>query len=291
MSKPILALTGASGFLGRHLARMLSSDFRIRAISTHPMHFSSVSEVRAGDIRDPTFLQLALKGCNAVVHCAAITNTIDPDLMEVNVNYTHRLVMAAKKARLKNFVYISTENVTYNCKDPYTRSKVEAEKIVLKYFPGALIVRPSLIFGREDKRYLAIFVKAIRKLPIVPVFPESVCTLQPIHVEDVAKLVLQGLKLKKQGVYSLVGCEPCSFAKIGQVLERYLGKRRLFLPIPALMVKLSAFLLGLGSKNMRRLSFLLQNAFVLRHANLKKLEASFHYKLPPFEERLKDLVL
>lgn len=290
MSKPLLALTGASGFLGRHLAHVLSSEFHVRAISTHPMHFAGVSEVRAGNIKDPVFLQLALKGCNTVVHCAAVTNTIDPDLVEVNVNYTHRLVVAARKARVKTFVYISTENVTYKREDPYTKSKVEAERIVLRYFPQALILRPSLIFGKEDKRYLAVFVKAIQTLPIVPVFTKSSCMLQPIHVEDVAKLTHQGLKLKKKGVYSLVGTEPHSFAEVGKIVETYLGKHRFFLPIPGFLVKAVAFLLILGPNKMRQLGFMLQNAFVLRNANLKKLEVSFQYKLPPFEERLKDLV-
>ncbi len=290
MVKPILSLTGASGFLGRYLARELSSSYKIRMISHHKVLVKGISEYNAGDLKDPSFLEKALKGCQVVVHCAAVTNAADPALWEVNVNYTRRLVETAKRVGVKRFVYISTENVTYHCKDPYTQSKEEAERVVLQHFPQALIMRPSLIFGGEDKRYLGIFVKAIHSLPVVPVFPRSSCTLQPIHVEDVSKLVYQGLKLDKKGIFTLVGSEPMSFAEVGKMLAKYVGKKRYFLPVPRFMVKFVSFFLQFGPRSAKRLHFMLENAFVVRHTNLERLEEEFKYTLVPFEERLKDII-
>ena len=288
--KPILALTGASGFLGRHLVVELAKEYAVRSITRHKVPVLGVHESFIGNLKEVVFLERALGGCQVVVHCAAVTNHVDPDVVEVNVNYTRRLVQAAKKEKVKKFVYISTENVTYHCKDPYTRSKAEAERLVLQKFPQALILRSSLIFGREDQRYLSILMKAVRSLPVVPVFPKSICTLQPIHVEDVAKLVHQGLKLNKKGTYTLVGAEPCSFAEVGRILEKYIGKHRLFLPIPGFLVKFVSFFLQFGPRSAKRLHFMLENAFVLRSTSVRKLEQEFKYSIPSFEERLKDII-
>lgn len=291
MAKDILVLTGASGFLGRYLARELSHDFMVRAVTHHELRVKGVSDYKIGDLKNSTFLEQALKGSNVVVHCAAITNTTDPDLESVNVHYTERLVLAAKAVKVKTFVYISTENVTYHCQDPYTKSKAQAESIVLKSFKNALIFRPSLIFGRGDKRYLGSFVKAIRTLPLVPVFSRSVCTLQPIHVKDVAKLILQGLRLNKKGVFTLVGGDPVSFSEIGHFLAQQMGKTRLFVPIPGFLIKGFSSLLALGPKKAKRLHFMLENAFLIRNVNVKSLEENFDYTLPPLKERLKDIFL
>ena len=291
MKKDILILTGASGFLGRHLAHELSHDFKVRAVSHHALRVKGVSDYKIGDLKDSTFLEQALKGSNVVVHCAAITNTMDPNLESVNVHYTERLVRAAKTAKVKRFVYISTENVTYQCKDPYTQSKALAEFIVLESFKDALILRPSLIFGRSDKRYLGIFVKAIRMLPLVPVFSQRACMLQPIHVEDVAKLTLQGLRLNKKGVFTLVGGGPMSFSEIGHFFAQRIGKTCLFVPIPGFLIKGVSSLLAFGPKKAKRLHFMLENAFLMRNVNVRTLEENFAHTLPPLKERLKDIFL
>src|SRR3989344_6596695 len=142
MAKERLCLTGASGFLGGELVDKLAITYDIKAISRIPIHVKGIREYAVGNLKDDDFLKNALKKCGIVVHVAAVTNTIDPELEEINVRYTDRLINAAKSAGVKKVVYISSENVTYQREDPYTLSKKEAEKIVLKKYKDALILRP-----------------------------------------------------------------------------------------------------------------------------------------------------
>lgn len=283
-----VGITGGTGFLGKFIVQELSYNHIVRVISSHEIPENLGHEHFVGEFTDD-FLQKAVCNCHIVIHASAITNAFDPLLHEVNIANTARLVAAAKKEKVHQFIFISSENVTYGCKDPYTASKKEAERIALLYYKNALILRPSIIFGPGDRRYLWSFVEAIRRFPVVPVFAGKNSTIQPIHAEDVARIVHKGIEQKKSGIYTLVGAEPLSFQELGTLIARILGKKVTFITLPGMLFRPFLLISKVGPKKFKRFGYMIENALILRNGYPKTLEKAFGYFIPPVEKRLQEV--
>src|SRR5262245_41160462 len=173
-------VTGASGFTGGHLARLLvESGQKVRALVRRTSSLDSLKDLPIesfdGDLGDEDVLRRAVAGCEQVYHIAAVYREAklkDSYYHEVNVLGTRRLAEAALAEGVP-FLYCSTcgvhgevdgeadESAPYNPGDIYQRTKVEAEKIVLGLHRErglrAVILRPVGIYGPGDRRFLKLF--------------------------------------------------------------------------------------------------------------------------------------
>ena len=201
-------VTGASGFTGSHLARMLvESGHRVRALVRRTSALELLSDVEVerfeGDLSDDVRLRRAVEGVDRVFHIAAVyreARISDHQYHEVNVLGTRRLAEAALAEGVP-FLYCSTcgvhgevegeadESAPYNPGDVYQRTKVEAENIVLALNRErglrAVILRPVGIYGPGDRRFLKLFKGVARRR--FPMIGSGRVSYHLTHVEDVAR--------------------------------------------------------------------------------------------------------
>jgi len=181
MDKKVL-VTGASGFTGSHLCRdLVTKGYHVRALVRGTSNINDLKkldlEIAFGNITEPDSLDKAVKGIETVYHIAALyrqENVPTKLFWDVNVKGTKNLLEASLKAGVKRFIHCSTVGVQgeisnppakethpYNPGDEYQRTKMEGEKLVLRFFrenelPG-VIVRPVGIYGPGDTRFLKLF--------------------------------------------------------------------------------------------------------------------------------------
>jgi nucleoside-diphosphate-sugar epimerase len=175
-------VTGASGFTGGHLCRtLIQRGYSVRALVREKSNYDAVQALGAepsfGDLRDRPSLARAVEGINIVYHIAAAYREQDVPrhhFYDINVKGTENLLQVCEAAGIERFVHCSTvgvqgeiktppadENTPYNPGDFYQRSKVEGEKLALRFFkedrlPG-VVFRPVGIYGPGDLRFLKLF--------------------------------------------------------------------------------------------------------------------------------------
>jgi len=233
-----ILLTGAQGFLGRHLLPELLKRCDVRCLVRKDFVYQHPRlEICVGDVTDESMVKRCMRGVDAVVHAAALLHSTAQETFAVNVEGTRHLVRAAKKHRVKHFIFISTENVLYDyCQDPYTRSKREAEHLV-ETLRASTILRPSIIYGKDDDKYLSYLISFVKRSPLVPVLGDGENLLQPVYVDDVVTCVLHALTLPVRGTYTVCGPQPYSYNDLIRFIADFYGVKRLILHFPLWLLK------------------------------------------------------
>lgn len=194
MERGLAALTGGTGFLGRHLARALAADgWRVRLLArrdpTGVLGPGATPEAVLGDLADAAALRRLCDGADLVVHAAGRVRA--PGLAAfraANVDGARAVAAAALAARCVRFVLVSSLAAREPRLSPYARSKREGEEAVAAVLgEAARVVRPCAIYGPGDRETLALF-RAAALSPVLPVLaPDARVTL--VHVEDAARAV------------------------------------------------------------------------------------------------------
>jgi NADH dehydrogenase len=144
-----------------------------------------------------------------------------------------RIAEAASRAGLRHMVQVSAIGADAASKSAYARTKAAGEQAVLRAFPQAVILRPSIIFGPEDG-FFNRFAKMAMLSPALPLIGGGKTRFQPVYVGDVAAAVARALSLPAaQGkTYELAGPRVYSFRQLMEILLAEIGRRRLLLPLP-----------------------------------------------------------
>ena len=188
----LIALIGGGGFVGRATAQaLLAKGARVRIVQRNPRAASAVKalgnlgqvQFAAGDVTKPASLARALEGVDAVVNLAGSFG----DMQAVQAEGAGHVAKAAADAGAARLVHVSAIGADAASPSLYGRSKAAGEAAVRAAFPGAVILRPSIIFGRDDA-FINRFAGILSMAPVMPVF--SAGTLfQPVFVGDVADAV------------------------------------------------------------------------------------------------------
>jgi nucleoside-diphosphate-sugar epimerase len=192
-------LTGTSGYLGSRLLPRLASDGARRIVClSRRKPVDSVSgnvEFVRGDLLERESYAGAIAGCDSVVHLAAATGKHAPaEYMRVNRDGTEALAIEARRAGVQRFLHVSTIAVKFSDKShyPYAQSKQQAEAIVAKTGLRWIVVRPTLILGKNAPGLIGL--SRLAGLPIVPVFGDGRTLVQPVFVDDLAACLIAILK-------------------------------------------------------------------------------------------------
>jgi NADH dehydrogenase len=250
-----ILLTGATGFVGGHVARELSrrgarlalfarSEPKARALSGQGF------EVRMGDLTDRDACFRAVAGCDQVLHLAAAADVSDPGVnRRANVDGLENLLAACRSAGVNHFTFVSSTCAGRAKRDAYGETKrVGEERVIASGLPFT-IVRPTMIYGRGSQEF-DTFVRVVRLSPIVPLIGDGRNLIQPIFLGD-AVAVLAALAdggrpgAARGATFDLAGPEPVAFDAFVQHVARALGKpRRAILHLPPAPLLLAARILG-----------------------------------------------
>lgn len=247
----IVTVLGGSGFIGRHLAQeLLARGARLRVASRHPEKAYAVKtlgnlgqvQFARVDVTRPESLAAVLAGSDAVVN---LVGAFGGDLDAVQGKGAGRIAAAAQTAGASALVHVSALGADAGSDVAYARSKADGEAAVRAAFPTATIVRPSIVFGPDD-RFVQMFGELIASLPVLPVFaPEA--RLQPVFVDDVAAAIANAVSdpLAHGGkTFELAGPEVIDMLALNQRIAAAQGRARSFVPLPDAVSGMIAALTG-----------------------------------------------
>ena len=196
MKRGALFVTGASGFVGRRVLALAGEHFeRVVALSRGAVaDLPAGAESVRGDLLEdsPASWERALTGCDAVLHLAATTGRAAPSAYESGIVVaTQRLAVAAQRAGVRHFVYVSSIAVRFADQThyAYAHTKTAAERLVRESGLTASIVRPTIVAG-PGSPVMAGFAR-LALAPLTPVFGDGQRRVAPIHVDDLAEALLE----------------------------------------------------------------------------------------------------
>lgn len=247
----LVVLLGGTGFFGRHLAQeLLAAGARLRVASRSPErawamkplgNLGQLQLVRC-DVTRPEQVAAVLVGADAVVN---LVGAFAGDLDAVQGAGAGRVAQAARAAGASAFVQISAIGANADSEVTYARTKGEGEAAVLAAFPGASIVRPSLLFGPDDA-FTNMFAGLIAMLPALPVFGPA-AKLQPVFVDDAARAVAAVLADPAHHggkTFEIAGPEVVTMLELHQRLAAAQGRERWFVELPDMVSSAFATLTG-----------------------------------------------
>ncbi|MSO94441.1 MAG: complex I NDUFA9 subunit family protein [Thermoleophilia bacterium] len=245
----MILVTGATGFVGGHVVRMLAkAGERVRALVRDASGAEALDGVECelvrGDVTDPASLRAAVEGCTAVVHLVAILTGKSDDFERVMIGGTRNLLDAAGTAGVRRFVQMSALGTSEETKDtvPYYRAKWAIEEAVRDSGLGYAILRPSFVFA-GDGGALAQFTRIAKLAPVTPVIGSGKQRLQPIWADDLARAVALALRSSDDLLVELGGPDVVDWNEFWSQLKTALGTRRPSLHVPFWLMRSQAVLL------------------------------------------------
>ncbi len=229
----MILVTGATGFVGRHLvARLQARGETIRPLvrdewTARRAHGAGI-EPAIGGVTDRESLFRAMDGVETVIHLVAIiVEKGDATFERINAEGARNVAEAARAAGVKRFLHMSANGVQDNPRYPYLQSKWQGEQAVVASGLPYAALRPSLIFGAGDQ-FFNTLATLVRLNPIVPIAGDGRALFQPVWVEDVCtcflKLLDDDAYLGQS--YEIGGPEQLSYEDLVDVVMRVLGTRK-----------------------------------------------------------------
>ena len=248
----LIAVTGATGFVGRHIAATLARrGHTVRALVRHsPTSKPAGVDVVAGDLADDTALAALVRHANAVIHLVGIiVETGHATFQAVHVDGVRRLLRVARDAGVERFVHMSAVGARDDPgATPYHRTKWQAEELVRDSVLPYVILRPSLINGPENAP-IRTLARLHHALPVIPVFGDGHFPLQPVWIDDVAlAFALAAERVELTGTFELGGPAVLTYEDFVLAIGRAAGRSRplVHVPLPLVRAAAAAFA-GLGA--------------------------------------------
>ncbi len=243
----LVTVFGGGGFVGRYVVQALcAAGARVRvavrdtrgAVIVKPLGNLGQVSLCACDITKPGTVANALAGAEMAVNLVGSFDNLDAIQRVGAAN----VAQAAAKAGVSALVHMSAIGADADSAAEYGRSKAGGEAAVRAAFPHATILRPSIIFGREDA-FINRFAGLIRMLPIVPVIGAET-KFQPVFVGDVARAVVAALQGPGGQTFELGGPQVFSMLQLNEWIAKATGHNKLFVPVPDAAAKLLSFIPG-----------------------------------------------
>ena len=243
----MICLTGANGFLGRYVLKLLEEQkHQVCCLSKNPQSSTHFVQWKYFDLASSSQPEDLLNGCTQIFHVAGAIKGKPEYLTEINYLGTQILLEAAERVNVGKFIYISSiDALLFN--HPYAKSKGDAEELVKNSDLNSIIIRPSVIFGLDDTKNFHSLNTVIQRMPILPLPYKGEFQWEPVFVGDLANYIVeQGLNNnKKKEISNVVGPETLSFSEILSLMEKYRNVKRIKIPIPGFFMLILKTLLAL----------------------------------------------
>ena len=239
-SNELVTVFGGSGFIGRYVCEyLLKNGVRVRVATRDPRNAYFIQPLGQvgqfgfvkADITDAAAVRDAVRGSSAVVNLCGVFGR---RMYGVHVEGARNVAEAAKKLGAQALVQVSAIGADPDSPSDYGRTKGEGERAVKKAFSKATIIRPSLVFGPEDK--LTNRFASMGRLPVLPMFAAR-RKFQPVYVRDLARAIgLAALDPAKHAgkTYEIGGPQVMSMKELHQAIFSLTGQTPELVPIPDL---------------------------------------------------------
>ena len=253
-NQKIIAIFGAGGFLGKHLMRELTKlDYRVKVATRNPylkgylkpLGSPGQIELFKTNIFDQESVKQVLKNCDLAINLVGILyETRKQKFNQIHSQFPHLLSNLCNELGTKNLIHVSALGVRERHTSQYMQSKLQGEKNIQDNFKPSVILRPSVVFGPEDK-FFNTFASIAQFSPVLPLIGGGKTKFVPIYVGDVAKAVVKTLDLNNSEpeIYELGGPKNYSFKELMEILLIEIKKKRFLIPIPFGMAKFQSYFL------------------------------------------------
>ena len=229
-------LTGPFSYSGSYLARQLleAGAEEVRGLVAHsrqcPPGLEAV-KVHPLDFSRPEQLTEALRGADVFYNTYWVRFNHRRFTHEEAVNNIRILFRAAQEAGVRRVVHVSITNPNLDSPFEYFRGKAELEKDLAESGLSHAVLRPAVLFGGRDILINNI-AWALRTFPVFGVFGRGDYGIRPIHVRDLAQLMLEAGRKEDNFTVNAVGAERFTYRELSETLARILGLKRLIMPCP-----------------------------------------------------------
>ncbi|MDR6114117.1 MULTISPECIES: complex I NDUFA9 subunit family protein [unclassified Sphingomonas] len=238
MTNKLVTLIGGGGFLGRYVAReLMRTGARVRVAQRDPRQAYFLrtqgglgqTQFVAADIARPDTVARAVEGADAVVNLVGV---MGGNMQRIHVDGARTVAEAARAAGVEALAHVSAIGADSNGAAAYARSKGQGEDAVRQAFPNATILRPSIVFGREDQ-FVNRFAGMV-SAPIVPILRAGV-KFQPVFAGDVGQAIVAAIldgETHGGRTYELGGPDVLSMGELIRWIAATLGRKPNFVELP-----------------------------------------------------------
>ena len=243
---------GGSGQIGRNLIRKLTkNNYRVTVVTRniHQKSYIIKTQANAGyidiiesNIFDEIKIRNLFKKADICINLIGILfekkkgNTFK----NIHTVFPSLLAKLSKEYNLKHFVHLSALGINQALDSDYAKSKLEGESNILKNFPLATILRPSIVYSVDDN-FTTNFMTLLNRLPVFPIYYDGKTKFAPIHCSDLTDVIYF---IISKNIYSKIiectGPEIISFKDLLNKLLKLIGKKRILIPLPLSIAKFSA---------------------------------------------------
>jgi len=242
-----LAVTGAFSYSGKYITkRLLERGEEVITLTGHsnrPDPFNGQVKTFPLDF-DETGMTKSLQGVDVLVNTYWVRFDKGDNTQPRAVENTRILVNAAKAAGVKRIVHISIANPSADSHLPYYWGKAANEKAVIESGLSYAILRPTVLVGKEDILINNIAF-LLRRLPVFALPGDGSYGIQPVYVDDLAELAVEGVYSNHDYVMDAVGPDVFTFKEMVELIGEKIGSKRPLIPVPPRLALLAAQFLSL----------------------------------------------
>lgn len=249
-NRNLATVFGGSGFIGRYVVKRLAQKgFIVRVAVREPANALFLKTAGAvgqivplgAPVTNDADVQRCVEGADVVINLVGVlAERRSGDFQHIHVDGAHSIARHAAATGTTRLVHLSAIGADPNSPSRYGATKAEGETAVREAFPAATILRPSIVFGQED-RFFNRFARIAQMSPVMPVIAGAT-KFQPVHVGDVADAVMACLARAETagGVYELGGPRVWSFREILAYILQETQRRRPMIDVPIGLARLQA---------------------------------------------------
>ena len=243
-----IAVTGAFSYSGKYITkRLLDRGEEVITLTNHPNRpdpFGGKVKAFPMDFNNEEKLTASLQGVDVLVNTYWIRFDKGDNTQPKAVENTGKLVKAAAKAGVKRIVHISITNPSADSHLPYFWGKAANEKFVTGSGMGYAVLRPTVLFGKEDILINNI-AWLLRRFPVFGLPGDGSYRLSPVYVDDLAALSVEAVYNKENYTWDAVGPDEFTFKEMVELIGKTVGKMPPLIPFPPRLALLAAQFLSL----------------------------------------------
>ncbi|WP_440693692.1 complex I NDUFA9 subunit family protein [Candidatus Pelagibacter sp. HIMB1695] len=243
---------GGSGQIGRNLIRKLTkNNYQVTVVTRNIHQKSYIIKTQANvgyidivesNIFEEQKLRKLFEKADVCINLVGILfeSKKGNTFKNIHTIFPSLLSKLSKEYKLKHFIHLSALGINEATDSDYAKSKLEGEERILKNFPLATIIRPSIVYSVDDN-FTTNFMTLLNRLPIFPLYYEGKTKFAPIHCSDLTDVIFNVISNNVNSkIIECVGPEIISFKEILEKLLNLIGKKRLLIPMPLPIAQMSA---------------------------------------------------